>query len=148
MKKFIRMIWPYVLGILFWVCMVYAIVAIVGCSSTRIVEVERVRTDTTYLTKQVRDSVWLHDSVLIREKGDTLWVEKWHTKYVERLRVDTMMRLRTDSVPVPYPVEKLVEKDLSWWQRFRLFLGNVSLVVLLGVLGYGGWRLYRLWRIG
>lgn len=110
---------------------ILAAVLLASCTTTKLIEVERVKTDTTYVTKQQRDSIWLHDSVLIKEKGDTLWVERWHTKYVERTRTDTLIRHRTDSVPVPYPVEKLIEKKLSWWQQLRLSVGNAALVAIL-----------------
>lgn len=148
MKKFIRLVWPYILCALFVLAVLWSAMLMVGCTTTKFVEVEKVVRDTTYIKQQQRDSVWLHDSVFVALTGDTVRIERWRTKFVERLRVDTMVRVRVDSVPKPYPVEKFVEKDLSWCQRFRLFLGNVSLVALLGVLGYGGWRLFRLWRIG
>lgn len=152
MKRFLRLVWPYILCALFVLAVLWSAMLMVGCTTTKFVEVEKVVRDTTYIKQQQRDSVWLHDSVFVERffRGDTVFElrDRWHTKFVERLRVDTMVRVRVDSVPKPYPVEKLVEMELSWWQRFRLFLGNVSLVALLGVLGYGGWRLYRLWRIG
>lgn len=54
-------------------------------------------------------------------------------------RTDTVVE--RDSIPVPYPVEvvKEVEKDLTKWQRWRLHMGDVLMVVLgaglvLGVL--------------
>ena len=33
-----------------------------SCTTTKYIEVEKVRTDTTYITKWQKDSVWLHDS--------------------------------------------------------------------------------------
>ena len=102
----------------------------------RIVTVERVRTDTTYITRHHRDSVWLHDSIFMKEwlAGDTVYQlsDRWHTRYVERLRIDTTYVSKTDSVPVPYPVEKIVkvDKPLTWWQRLRMMIGGI---VLIGV---------------
>lgn len=107
-----------------------------SCTTTKVVTVERVRTDTTYITQQQRDSIWLHDSIYIKEwlQGDTVYQlrDRWHTKYVEKLRVDTFLRMKTDSVPVPYPVEKRVEveKPLTWWQSVRLSFANVMLIGL------------------
>ena len=139
--KFFKTWWPFlaVVGAWVWLLLLFA-----SCTTTRFVEVEKVLHDTTYVTKQQRDSVWLHDSVLVREKGDTLWVEKWHTKYVERLRTDTVYRSRVDSVPVPYPVEKLVERNLTAWQRWKMGLG----LVFLGLIGAGGsYGIYRLRKL-
>lgn len=107
----------------------------VGCKTKeRVVTVEKVRNDTTYITKHQRDSVWLHDSIHVTEKGDTIRIEKWHTKYIEKATHDTLYQHKTDSVPVPYPVEKLVERELSWWQQTRLHLANI----MLWLLGIGG----------
>lgn len=105
----------------------------VGCKTKeRVVTVEKVRNDTTYITKHQRDSVWLHDSIHVTEKGDTIRIERWHTKYVERATHDTLYQHKTDSVPVPYPVEKLVERELSWWQQTRIHLGE-ALLALAGI---------------
>ena len=94
-----------------------------GCTTTKYVEVEKVRTDTTYITQHQRDSIWMHDSILVREKGDTVWFEKWHTKYRDRLKTDTLYVSKTDSVQVPYPVEK----KLTRWQTFCIDYGKVML---------------------
>ena len=116
-------------------CLVILVaVLMAGCKTKeRVVTVEKVRTDTTYITKHQRDSVWLHDSIYVKEelKGDTILLTtiKWHTKYVERATHDTLYQHKTDSVPVPYPVEKLVERKLSWWQQTRMHLGEALLAI-------------------
>jgi hypothetical protein len=100
---------------------VLVLVFITGCltaCSPRIVErVERL-TDTCYVSRQQRDSIYLRDSVYVREKGDTILMERWHTAWRERVRTDTVIVQRTDSIPMPYIVEKLVEKSkpTKWWQ--------------------------------
>ena len=110
-------------------------VLLVGCKTKeRVVTVETVRTDTTYITKHQRDSVWLHDSIHVTEKGDTIRIERWHTKYVEKATHDTLYQATHDTIPQPYPVEKLVERELSWWQQTRLHLANI----MLWLLGIGG----------
>ena len=117
-------------------CLVILVaVLMAGCKTKeRVVTVEKVRNDTTYITKHQRDSVWLHDSIHVTEKGDTIRIEKWHTKYIEKATHDTLYQHKTDSVPMPYPVEKLVERELSWWQQTRLHLANI----MLWLLGIGG----------
>lgn len=117
------------------------VVVLTACTTTKVVEVERVRTDTTYITKWQHDSIWLHDSIRIAEKGDSVIIESWHTKYVEKLRYDTIYQSKTDSILVPYPVEKLVEKSLSWWQRTQMYAGDVLLIGLLILLGYGVYKI-------
>lgn len=120
-----------------------AVVLLHGCRTPTPVIVERVRNDTVLLTTERRDSIWLHDSVFFALTGDTVRIERWRTKYVECVRTDTVYRSRVDSVPVAYPVEKFVEKELSWWQRLKMTLG----VVFMGVLGFiGVYGFYRLRR--
>ena len=104
-----------------------------GCRSVKVVEVEKVHTDTTYIRQQMWDSIHVHDSIYVREKNDTVRIERWHTKYIERLRTDTVYQSRVDSVPVPYPVEVKVQRELTWWQKFRLTLGTIA----LGAIGVG-----------
>ena len=112
-------------------CLVILVaVLLVGCKTKeRVVTVEKVRNDTTYITKHQRDSVWLHDSIHVTEKGDTIRIERWHTKYIEKVTHDTLYQHKTDSVPVPYPVEKLVERELTWWQQTRMHLGEALLAI-------------------
>ena len=117
-----------------------------SCSTTKVVEVEKVRTDTTYITKWKRDSVWLHDSIQVTEKGDTVRIERRHTKYVEKQVHDTTYVATHDTIPQPYEVVKEVPAELSWWQRVRLWLGNAVLLAVIGFVGYYGWRLWRVFR--
>ena len=111
-----------------------------SCTTTEYVTVEKVRTDTTYITKHQRDSIWLHDSIHVTEKGDTVHIEKWHTKYVEKQVNDTLYKSKTDSIPVPYPVIKVVEKPLSKTQKGLMFIG---LLTLMAVITWAGWKLKR-----
>ena len=105
----------------------------VGCKTKeKVVTVEKVRNDTTYITKHQRDSVWLHDSIHVTEKGDTIRIEKWHTKYIEKATHDTLYQATHDTIPQPYPVEKLVERELTWWQQTRMHLGE-ALLALAGI---------------
>ena len=46
-----------------------------ACSSTKVVTVDRVRTDTVKTVRNVRDSIYMHDSIRISEKGDTVTIE-------------------------------------------------------------------------
>lgn len=140
-KCYKRIMWFVVVWLIVMVCL-----HLCGCKQIEYVTVEKVRTDTTYVTKWQRDSVWLHDSILIRERGDTVLMEKWHTKYIETVRIDTTFIATHDTIPQPYPVTKLVEKDLSWWQRLRIWLGNICLLAILAVGGYGAWRLWRVYH--
>lgn len=136
-----RMCWVVAI----WLVLMIAL-ALCGCKQTEYVTVEKVRTDTTYVTKWHRDSVWLHDSVLVREKGDSVLIEKWHTKYIETIRTDTTYVATHDTVPAPFPQTEYVEKELSWWQRLRIILGNFVLLAIVALAGYWLWRLWKVYH--
>lgn len=112
----------------------FLVLAITGCASQKVVTVEHVTHDTIRITQQQRDSIVLHDSIHVSERtqGDTVFVEvtRWHTQYRDRLLLDSIYAVRTDSVPVPYPVEKKVPSALSWFQKMEIWLGRFVLVSL------------------
>lgn len=105
--------------------------ALCSCTKTEYITVEKVRNDTVWQNHTKHDSIWVHDSIHVTDKGDTVRIEKWHTKYVESIRHDTVYKARTDSVPVPYPVTKYVEKKLSWFQKTLIGVGILSIMALV-----------------
>ena len=114
-----------------WICVLMMVALwLTSCTTTRVVTVEKVKTDTTYITKHQRDSVWLHDSIHVTERGDTIRIEKWHTKYIEREVHDTLYRAKTDSIPVPYEVVKEVPRQKSWFERTMFSVGIIALMAL------------------
>jgi hypothetical protein len=104
-----------------------------SCKSVEYVPVIEHHTDTLIKTNVQRDSVYVHDSVTVTQKGDTVLMDRWHTKYVEKQVRDTTYVSKIDSIPKPYPVEVKVEKQLTWWQQTRLYLANI-LLWLVGIL--------------
>lgn len=83
------------------------------------------------------DSVFVRDSIYLRQKGDTCYLDRWHEKTVFKnvymVKVDSF--LKRDSIPVPYPVEK----ELSKWEQFQLKYAVWSfgaLCMLLFILSY------------
>lgn len=115
-----------------WMCILMMVALwLTSCTTTRVVTVEKVKTDTTYITKHQRDSVWLHDSIHVTERGDTIRIEKWHTKYIEREVHDTLYRAKTDSIPVPYEVVKEVPRQSNWFERIMFCTGIISILCLI-----------------
>ena len=115
-----------------WICVLLMIALwLTSCTTTRVVTVEKVKTDTTYITKQQRDSIWLHDSVHVTERGDTIRIERWHTKYISKEVHDTLYRAKTDSIPVPYEVVKEVPRQSNWFERIMFCTGIVSILCLI-----------------
>ena len=115
-----------------WICVLLMIALwLTSCTTTKVVTVEKVKTDTTYITKQQRDSIWLHDSIHVTERGDTIRIERWHTKYVEREVHDTLYRAKTDSIPVPYEVVKEVPRKSTWFERIMFCTGIIAILCLI-----------------
>lgn len=98
---------------------------------TEVVEVERVRTDTLYKTKTEKEYVYRHDSIHIREHGDTLFIDRTRILYKDRAVHDTVRETQRDSIPYPVPVTEYVERKLTWWQRTRMAIGDLSLIAIL-----------------
>ena len=66
---------------------------------------------------------------------------------VERLESMTADRDTVrDSIPVPYPVEKIVPAELSLWQQARIHMANILLygLVIVGIILLGKWHLKKL----
>ena len=118
-------------------------VALGSCTTVREVTVERVRTDTLLQSCNIRDSIYLRDSVIVREMGDTLWVERWHTAWRERLVRDTIYRTHTDTLVSISERVKEVKKPLTWWQRTRMAVGDVAVIGVVVLLAVGGYRRLR-----
>ena len=95
-----------------------------------------------YVTKH--DTLTKHDSVYQKElvdrfvKGDTVFLTKTKVDYRYKNIYKTLYRdsIKTDSVRVPYPVEK----KLSRWQGLKMEVGGWAIgvlsVVVLGTIGY------------
>lgn len=114
-----------------------------GCTTTRYVPVESVRTEYRDRARAVHDTVLdtvlrhsfviRQDSMAVRMNGDTVYVDRWHT--VMRVLVDkgrtlrsnavhdTVKACRTDSVGVPYPVER----TLTRWEKAKMNFGGVAM---------------------
>ena len=124
----------------------FAIVAVLplllftSCTKTEYITVEKVRTDTLWQNHTKHDSIWVHDSIHVSDKGDTVRIEKWHTKYVETEKHDTVYKARTDSVPVPYPVTQYVEKPRS---KFEKGLMGVGILSLMAIIVFIAWKIKR-----
>ena len=108
-----------------------ALFFLTGCTTTKVVTVPEVHTDTTYITQHQRDSIWLHDSISIKEKGDTIRIERWHTKYISKEVHDTLYRAKTDSIPVPYEVVKEVPRPRSKLELVVFCAGLISIMALI-----------------
>ena len=53
-----------------------------------------------------RDSIYLHDSIFVHIRADTVYLEKWHTRWRDRETVKTdtitLTETKTETVEKPY----------------------------------------------
>lgn len=114
-----------------WAALICLALAAASCRTVQTVEVPVPIHDTTYLTKTVKDSVFVEHSTTYHVKGDTVYLTKTVTKFVERLKTDTV------SVYVEKPIEivktqtKTVEKPLNWLQKTMIGCGVLFLLSLI-----------------
>ena len=106
-----------------------------SCSGVRYMPVENTAVDSVYVNVLQRDSIFVQDSVYIREKADTVFVTRWHAEYRDALRIDTFYIERVDSVN--HIVE--IEKRLTKIQQLKMDIGNgvmyaVPIIIFLYVL--------------
>ena len=121
----------YLLAIVFAVLLGWLLM---GCTTTKYVSMPEYHNDTVRVTQYQRDSIYMHDSILVRQQGDTVTIDRWHTQYRDRWHTDTIYKSRVDSVPYKVEVVKEVPAKLSWWERLRLNISNVLLGVVVLVI--------------
>lgn len=107
------------------------LVSFASCKQTKVVTVTEYRD--SIRIEQRYDSIYVYnkDSIYIREKGDTVLVDKYHIIYRDRNRVDTCYVSQSHEVPVVTTVEvptRYIPKWV-WW-----LLGiNVAAVIAVGI---------------
>lgn len=117
---------------LLYIILLMLAICLTSCRNIKYVPVETVKTE--YKTRDsIRfDSIYEHDSIFLFVKGDTVYKEKYRYKYWHLTinKTDTVML--TDSVQIPYPVEK----QLTRWQQMKIELGGwaVGVIVILSIV--------------
>lgn len=141
-----------------------------SCSHRVYVPVQSIRTDTIYMSRKdsvhikdslitrqvinIRDSVAIHDSVVIvkddqgniKEKLIVRYRDRWHAtqdnltlqRQIDRYKAsnDSLRATKTEYKEVPIPVEK----KLSRWQKIKMDVGGWAIgamsTFLLAIIGY------------
>ena len=150
----------------FWLFVILLAVGwLTSCTTTKVVTVPEVHEQHHWHTDSVikRDSV-IHDrQTTIREldsaamaqygiqlkQNEKAWMVSVAELRREVERLESMTADRDtvrDSIPVPYPVEKIVPAELSWWQQARIHMANILLygLVIVGIILLGKWHLKKL----
>ena len=117
------------LNIPFWYALLVIIVCVACCTSckTKYVTVPEYHTRYTHNTDTFlrSDTMFVRDSVIIRMQGDSTIVEKikWRDRFVNVYKIKTNTVMQTDSIRVPYPVEK----QLSKWEQAKMDYGGMAI---------------------
>lgn len=120
-----------------WILII--LLCLAACRSIEYVPIETVRTE--YKTRDsIRyDSIYKHDSIFYAIKGDSIYkyVKQMEYRYIFINRSDTV--IKTDSVQIPYPVEK----ELTKWQKIKIELGGWVFGGILIALLIVIWLVYK-----
>lgn len=108
-----------------------AILLLTGCTTTKYVPVIEHQTDTLIQRVVERDSIHVHDSIRVTEKGDTVTIERWHTQYRDRWHHDSVYVAHHDTIPQPYPVTEYVERKRSKLDWFLTITGIIALIAVI-----------------
>lgn len=118
----------------FWSFIIFIVLMMIilfNSCSPKVIYVPEYHTEVVTRTDSVVkiDSVHVKDSVIIKQAGDTIEIDRWHTEYKDRWRervvVDSFIKV--DSVSVPYPVEK----KLSKWQQAKVDWGGWAMLFVV-----------------
>ena len=102
-----------------------------GCTTTKYVPVIKHQTDTLVQRVVERDSIHVHDSIRVTEKGDTVTIERWHTQYRDRWHHDSVYIAKHDTIPQPYPVTEYIERSRSKFEWVLLAFGVAFIIASL-----------------
>ena len=123
----------------------FTILLLTGCSTTRTIEVpvENVRTEYKTDTVLQYKNLIVKDSIFINQyvKGDTVYRDRYKYKYINN--TDTLYRDRyihvTDSIDRPVYIDKEVKVSyVPWYAKILSCIGSITLLVL-------GFKLVRIY---
>lgn len=120
----------------YYLCTLLLIMIISSCkTTTKVVEIPVETIKKEYIHDTKIDSVYIRDSIDRWQKGDTLYITKWHTKYKYINKVDTIVK--TDSIPKIMTIEKEVRVNhVYWWQKTLMWLGGIMTMLFAGIITY------------
>lgn len=106
------------------------IIVFCSCTSTKYIEVPVDRVKIEYRNSVSIDTIYRNDSTIIREKGDTVFLEKYKYIYKVKELKDTVNI--TDTITVVNTVEVIKEVNKLYnWQIVLMTLGAFAIVILL-----------------
>ncbi len=110
-----------------------------GCRAKRALPVIRICKDTVKVLNYQIDSIYIADSTVQMQRGDTVFIDRWRKEMKYKERRDTAYVHCVDSVPYEVPVEvvKVKSPPMLWYSlAFNL------LTIVLAAL-YAGYKLSK-----
>ncbi len=119
--------------------LIFLVFIAISCGTTKVIEVPVDRVRTEYIDRHSIDTVIKNDSIIIRDKGDTVFLEKYKYLYKYVNRTDTV--LKTDTITKVQTVEVIKEiNKVKNWQIGLMVLGG-------GALALGGYKLIKVFKV-
>ena len=99
------------------------VLALTACKSVQ----TATNSTTNHINAQTqRDSIYLHDSIFVRIRADTVYLEKWHTRWREKEIT------RTDTVQIKNI--KVETKEVRYIPRFYKYCAALTALLLILLL--------------
>ena len=104
-------------------------IILIGCKTAQqYVPVEHTKIE--YINKINIDTCFIRDSIYVREKNDTIYLEKYKYIYKNKIFRDTV--IVNDTIPIIHTVEVTKEINvIKNWQIALMVLGGAFIVILL-----------------
>lgn len=110
-----------------------------GCTRVQYVPMQTVLKDSIVFTRINIDSLVIKDSIYIDRGRDTVYKYVSSTRIEYKMLHDTAYIERTDSVAVPYPVER----ELTPWEKVSVKYGAWSMGLSVIVAAYAIYRIIK-----
>ena len=95
------------------------------------IPIETIKTE--YKDKVIQDSIYFRDSILILQKGDTIYSTQVKYRYVYKNRIDTIIKV--DTIPNIVTITNTeVQNKLYNWQKILIVIGLIATLLLISYI--------------
>lgn len=95
------------------------------------IPIETIKTE--YKDKVIQDSIYFRDSILILQKGDTIYSTQVKYRYVYKNRIDTIIKV--DTIPNIVTITNTeVQNKLYNWQKILIVIGLITTLLLISYI--------------
>ena len=111
--------------------LILGVIVLASCKSVRYVTVPEYHETVVHQRDTVsqKDSIFVHDSIAFMQRGDTVFLDRFHTVYKDRwkyqVRVDSFVQRDTVTVV------KEVEKPPSTLQKWKMQICEITMLLCL-----------------